>query len=699
MRKLMTLLASLFVVILLLPSVAQAATDDTRQVVTEVNLTYDELIPSCGEMVKCWYDGEPEGAVYRMSSFYWRWSRQYVANNQQVNPSSKAVFVPGTWFYMYQIRVDGEFGSQYRLPDTKEELTIKINGVERQANGNPSIGSNYSYVWVYSPDYEVTDEGAALGWWMPGLYADNCYVPDSYMNVPISTINFGDYTYGGEKPYSYSKVSGPSWLTVDSEGKITGTPTVTGNNDPLVVRITDHAGAYLDISLSVNKTYVRPEDRTVVKDVQGTAEGGIAPSYGQMCVTPVIDVPDGVPYFFNVHMGSYWKLGEHGEEDATRVSIGDTFYEGQYFYQVQIRIDGDDGSNYRFPTLEEGGMTSIIVDGEEWTVEGAISVNDTFSCFTARSPVYTVTKELTDPELKITNVTLSLQDNLSFNLYSPKSLYAKEGYGTPYIVFNVNGREVTANPNPALSTDELYAFTCNDIAPHRIGDDVGFTVYVMNGSQRVKGMTASYAVTRYCSAVLAGSTAKDKLSTLVVDLLNYGAAAQEYMNYKTDALVNASLTSEQQSWATAGRDYVSVGARLNADEADLEGVAFSGAALYLNETVAIRYVFTAESLSGLTLEMTDDQAHAWTFTGSDFRKVTDPGAAPNSYYVDFRKLHAGRMSDRVYATFHQGGKKSVTIAYSIETYVKLAGGGTGTFQNLMKAMMKYGDAAKAYAEP
>jgi hypothetical protein len=31
--------------------------------------------------------------------------------------------------------------------------------------------------------------------------------------------------------------------------------------------------------------------------------------------------------------------------------------------------------------------------------------------------------------------------------------------------------------------------------------------------------------------------------------------------------------------------------------------------------------------------------------------------------------------------------------------VKLAGGGTGTFQNLMKAMMKYGDAAADYAKP
>ncbi len=690
MRKLMTLLASLFAVILLLPSVARAATDDTRQVVTEVNLTYDELIPSCGEMVKCWYDGEPEGAVYRMSSFYWRWSRQYVANNQQVNPSSKAVFVPGTWFYMYQIRVDGEFGSQYRLPDTKEELTIKINGVERQANGNPSIGSNYSYVWVYSPDYEVTDEGAALGWWMPGLYADNCYVPDSYMNVPISTINFGDYTYGGEKPYSYSKVSGPSWLTVDSEGKITGTPTVTGNNDPLVVRITDHAGAYLDISLSVNKTYVRPEDRTVVKDVQGTAEGGIAPSYGQMCVTPVIDVPDGVPYFFNVRMGSYWKLGEQGEEDATRVSIGDTFYEGQYFYEVQIRIDGDGGSNYRFPTLAEGGMTSVIVDGEEWTVEGAISVNDTYSFFTARSPVYTVTKELTDPELMITNVSLVLQDNLAINFIADKTPFNKNGYGTPYAVFNVNGNEKTVQGKLDGSN---YIFTCNNIGPQMVGDKIGVTIYVKKGDLNVKGMSFSYSVKDYCDYVLQYMSSDVKLRTLIVDLLNYGAATQTYANYKTDALVNKDLTSTQQGWATDEREYVNVATLTNVDAADLAGVSITNMSLVLNETVAIRYFFTADSISGLTLEIKDDKEQTWTFGESDFVLESD-----DNYHVDFRKLQACRMSDVVYATFHKGSQKSYTAVYSIESYASIIPMYTTDQKllNLISCMMKYGDAAKAY---
>ena len=46
MRKWMTLLVSLVAAILLFPSVAQAVdAGDTRQVVTEVDLTYDELIP------------------------------------------------------------------------------------------------------------------------------------------------------------------------------------------------------------------------------------------------------------------------------------------------------------------------------------------------------------------------------------------------------------------------------------------------------------------------------------------------------------------------------------------------------------------------------------------------------------------------------------------------------------------------------
>ena len=47
----------------------------------------------------------------------------------------------------------------------------------------------------------------------------------------------------------------------------------------------------------------------------------------------------------------------------------------------------------------------------------------------------------------------------------------------------------------------------------------------------------------------AETTAKEK--TLVVDMLNYGAAAQKFFNYNTENLANALLSDEQKGFATA----------------------------------------------------------------------------------------------------------------------------------------------------
>ena len=338
-------------------------------------------------------------------------------------------------------------------------------------------------------------------------------------------------------------------------------------------------------------------------------------------------------------------------------------------------------------------MTSIIVDGEEWTVEDAISVNDTFSCFTARSPVYTVTKELTDPELKITNVSLVLQDNLAINFVAPKEPFDTGGYGTPYAVFNVNGNEKTVQGKLDGSN---YVFTCNNIAPQMIGDKIGITVYAMKGEQKVKGGAGSYAVKDYCDYVLEHMSSDAKLVTLIVDLLNYGAAAQTYGSYKTDALVNRDLTTEQQGKATASRTYVNE-LKGDTEGATLTDVKFTGLSLVLNETVAIRYTFTAPSTEGLTIVITDDLGHTWTYGRESF--VLETG---NTYHVDFRKLQAKRMSDKVYATFHQGGKKTLTATYSIESYANAVLTNSAyeaypLLRDLVSCMMKYGDAAKDYA--
>ena len=124
MRKLMTLLTALFVAVMMLPSIAKAA--DEREVITEVNLTVDAFEVNCGEPVVCTTFNVPDGVAYRFSDGLWRWVKPGETERHQVNPGNGMVYIPGTWIYEFQIRVDGEYGTQYRLPQTKDELTSKI---------------------------------------------------------------------------------------------------------------------------------------------------------------------------------------------------------------------------------------------------------------------------------------------------------------------------------------------------------------------------------------------------------------------------------------------------------------------------------------------------------------------------------------------------------------------------------------------
>ena len=59
----------------------------------------------------------------------------------------------------------------------------------------------------------------------------------------------------------------------------------------------------------------------------------------------------------------------------------------------------------------------------------------------------------------------------------------------------------------------------------------------------------TYSLKSYAMERLEHST-NSEFKKLLVDLLNYGAAAQTYFGYKTDALVNADLTDEQRALAS-----------------------------------------------------------------------------------------------------------------------------------------------------
>ena len=92
-----------------------------------------------------------------------------------------------------------------------------------------------------------------------------------------------------------------------------------------------------------------------------------------------------------------------------------------------------------------------------------------------------------------------------------------------------------------------YAAHTNGIPAKKLGDTIYFKVYAMqeDGSY-VYSNIQSYSAVEYAMDRLANS-ANEELKRLCVAMLNYGAAAQVYFDYKTDSLMNAGLTEEQQA--------------------------------------------------------------------------------------------------------------------------------------------------------
>ena len=161
-----------------------------------------------------------------------------------------------------------------------------------------------------------------------------------------------------------------------------------------------------------------------------------------------------------------------------------------------------------------------------------------------------------------------------------------------------------------------------------------------------------------------------------------------------DALVNASLTEEQKALGTSEMRELSSVFNKEYETISNPTVAWKGASLKLEDSVTIRFTFETEDINNLMVLIRCGEQQ-WSIAHSEFVE-----AGNNRYYVCFEGLNAAQMSDTVYATITRADiAASNTGAYSIESYAysKLNSTDTSeTLQNLLKAMMKYGDAAKAY---
>jgi len=96
----------------------------------------------------------------------------------------------------------------------------------------------------------------------------------------------------------------------------------------------------------------------------------------------------------------------------------------------------------------------------------------------------------------------------------------------------------------------LYLIPFNGVAAKEMGDQLRITVY--NAEGEAISNESIDSIKAYCYRQLAKTdgSVNAKLKTLLVDALNYGAAAQVAFTYDVNNLVNGALTDEQKGLAT-----------------------------------------------------------------------------------------------------------------------------------------------------
>jgi len=208
------------------------------------------------------------------------------------------------------------------------------------------------------------------------------------------------------------------------------------------------------------------------------------------------------------------------------------------------------------------------------------------------------------------------------------------------------------------------------------------------------GQTRTYSIAEYCYSMLELYSGDQyaELRTLLVDLLNYGAASQWYTGYKLDDIVNTRLTDTQRQWATAAEPALNSVLNRNYETVQNPSATWSGASLVLTDSIMVKLNLKIVSTEGITVRLRT-QNQEWSIEAEDL-----VWAGNGVYYVYFDGLHAGQMRETIYATVYKDGKAiSNTVTYSIESYAyQMYNGDDFDLADLVVAMMKYGDSAYAY---
>lgn len=245
---------------------------------------------------------------------------------------------------------------------------------------------------------------------------------------------------------------------------------------------------------------------------------------------------------------------------------------------------------------------------------------------------------------------------------------------------------------------EYYCFTLTGLTAVRMMDEIEAILYMTKDGKTYRSATDSYSIATYAYAQLDKTTISDSLKSLCANLLVYGAKAQLFKGYRTDALADIDMTEEHRSYCTV-LDTVAFGSSNNEQLTDCEAptVSWVGKTLNLGTKVGLNFVVSTAAYEGsvedlsLQISYTDSDGEAKTAV---ITEKAPYGAAADAYVFAFEELLAAELRSVLTVAVYEGETQiSNSLIYSADTY---GNGKTGQLLTLCQALFAYSDSAAAF---
>ena len=301
-----------------------------------------------------------------------------------------------------------------------------------------------------------------------------------------------------------------------------------------------------------------------------------------------------------------------------------------------------------------------------------------------------------------------LNNNLGINYYIPKD--EVDGFDEFRLVIkkqvfdgagsSFSWTETTLSNYSEATVDgvDYLCFGYYGIAAKEMGSELRATLYMKRDGVQYSTTVDIYSVAEYAYNRL-NKSSDERLKTLLVDMLDYGAASQTYLKYNTSNLVNAKLTSAQRAYGSEMPQPVS-----NELLISVEGntAHFYGKSLILGNNVEIKYYMTFDN--GKPADSVKLVLSYTSIDGKEYTKVVKASdfvyeSKYKAYSASIDSIGAKDMSCVVTAKIYDGDTLIGDVCkYSIETYVynRLQKSTDENLKAAVIAMYRYGKSAEQY---